>query len=96
MDKNLILATSFGFKLNSNLKDAAPTVSAPLTVIVNCSISTPTVPEEWKHTRIVCLHKEGDKTSMDNYRPLSILPVVSKILERAVQKQLFEYLETTN
>ena len=78
------------------LKDAAPTISAPLTAIINLSISTSTVPKEWKLARLVCLHKDGDKTYMDNYRPLSILPVASKILERVVQKQLINYLEATN
>ena len=78
------------------LKDAAPTISAPLTAIINLSISTSTVPKEWKLARLVCLHKDGDKTYMDNYRPLSILPVASKILERVVQKQLIDYLAATN
>ena len=59
------------------------------------SIATATVPDEWKHARVVCIHKNGDKTAMDNYRPLSILPIVSKILERVIQKQMVQYLEET-
>ena len=47
------------------LEDAASTVSALLTTIVNCSISTSIVPAEWKHAKVVSLHKDGDETSMD-------------------------------
>ena len=40
--------------------------------------------------------KSGDKESYENYRPISILPVISKIMEKAVNSQLIEYLETNN
>ena len=67
------------------LKDAAPTISAPLTAIINLSISSAVVPEEWKYARMVQLNKDEDKKCMDNYRLISVLPVASKILEKAVQ-----------
>ena len=62
----------------------------------NLSITTAVVPEDWKHARVVPLHKGGDNKSMDNYRPISVLPVASKILEKAVQTQLLCYLHETS
>ena len=72
------------------LKDAAPSISAPLTVIINLSITTAVVPEDWKHARVVPLHKGGDNKSMDNYRPISVLPVASKILEKEKGNELLQ------
>ena len=78
------------------LKDVAPSISAPLTAIIDLSISSAVLPEEWKYARVVPLYKDGDKKCMDNYRPISVLPVASKILERAVQIQLLQHLDTSS
>ena len=78
------------------LKDAAPSISAPLTAIINLSISSAVLPEEWKYARVVPLYKDGDKKCMDNHRPISVLPVASKILERAVQEQLLQHLDKSS
>ena len=78
------------------LKDAAPSISAPLTAIINLSISSAVLPEEWKYARVVPLYKDGDKKCMDNYRPISVLLVASKILERAVQIQLLQHLDKSS
>ena len=64
----------------------------PLTRIVNESLSQGTVPSEWKYAKITPLFKKGLSTNMDNYRPISVLPVVSKVLERIVHHQLHSFL----
>ena len=69
------------------LKDAAEVISKPLTQIINASLSQGTVPHEWKHVRVTPLIKKGVSTDMDNYRPISVLPVASKLLERVVHHQ---------
>ena len=74
------------------LKDAADVISAPLTHIVNLSLQTGQVPSDFKTARVVPLYKKGDCNYEGNYRPVSILPVVSKIFERIVHEQLYEYL----
>ena len=51
------------------------------------------VPMEWKAAKIIPLFKSGSMVELDNYRPISILPVLSKILERIVYKQLLSRLE---
>ena len=45
---------------------------------------------------MTALFKQGDKTDKDNYRPISILPTVSKVIERAVHSQLYGYLDSNN
>ena len=50
-------------------------------------------PNEWKVARVNALHKKGPRNMLDNYRPISILPVVSKVFERILYKQLVEYLD---
>ena len=75
------------------LKDSASVISKPITHIVNLSLSTGVVPDEWKVARITPIHKSGTRSKADNYRPISILPAISKVLEKAVQTQLMDYLE---
>ena len=75
------------------LKDGADSIVEPISHIVNLSIRTETVPDVFKSAKVTPLFKKGSKLETGNYRPVSILPVLSKILERAVNHQLTEYLE---
>ena len=65
-------------------------------VIVNVSILTETVPHSFKQAKVVPIYKKGSKLDPGNYRPVSVLNVLSKILERAVHGQLSDYLEKKN
>ena len=78
------------------LKDAADIVTRPLTIIINALLQSGRVPDDWKAARVIPLFKKGKAEDMDNYRPISILPVLSKILERAVHRQLYHYLQQHN
>lgn len=75
------------------LKDAASGISAPLSFIINLSLRTSSIPSDWKLAKVVPLHKKGDSSLESNYRPISVLSVCSKILERAVHHQLIDFLE---
>ena len=75
------------------LKDSAAVIAPTVTFLVNLSLSTGSVPDEWKKARVVPLYKSGGRENMDNYRPISILPVLSKILEKVVNFQLQQYLK---
>lgn len=55
-----------------------------LTCIIDTSIVTGVFSTSWKHALVVPIFKNGDNTGMDNYRPISLLPIVSKILEKVV------------
>ena len=74
------------------LKEAAPIVTHSLTFIINLSITTGIFPDAWKLARVTPIFKEDLKTDPNNYRPISVLPLVSKIIERAVFNQLYKYL----
>ena len=56
------------------------------------AIDTETFPSEWKIARVTPLHKNGPRNLLDNYRPISILPVISVIFEKILYEQLHEYL----
>ena len=75
------------------LVDSADIVAIPLTVIINISLQSGVVPSEWKPARVIPLVKKGKADNVDNYRPISVLPVVSKVLERAVHHQLYANLQ---
>ena len=66
------------------LKDAAAEIKEPITHIVNLSMDTNEVPNDFKYARIKPLFKKGNRSLEENYRPISILCVVCKILEKAI------------
>ena len=74
------------------LKDSAPEIATPFTYLINLSLKSSTVPNDFKIARVVPLFKKGNRNNEGNYRPVSILPVVSKILERVVYDQINTYL----
>ena len=74
------------------IKLAAPVISDSLTLICNQAITLSSFPDEWKIARVVPLYKNGQRNIPGNYRPISVLPVISKIMERIVHDQLYNYL----
>ena len=75
------------------LRDGAECIITPVTHILNTSILTETVPVAFKEAKVIPLFKKGSTLDPGNYRPVSILNVLSKILERAAHSQLSDYLE---
>ena len=61
------------------LKIAFPLISRILTLIFNTSIETSTFPITWKIARVTPIYKEGEKSEKSNYRPISVLPVLSRL-----------------
>lgn len=78
------------------LKSGAHVLATSITNLLNRSICTRGFPDLWKHSKITALFKSGDKTNGSNYWPISILPTLSKILEKAVHSQLYDYLLVNN
>ena len=68
-------------------------LTVPLTRIINTSILTGTFPEAGKLAEVVPIHKKGAKTNVENYRPVSLLSVASKLLESIVFEQIMNYAE---
>ena len=82
--------TSYGFdELSTTLvKKVIPLISDTLSEIINLSLSTGIVPENMKISKIIPLFKSGKNTIYKNYRPVSILPSLSKIAEKIVYNRL--------
>ena len=78
------------------LKDCADAITKPLHYIVNLSLKTSTVPNAWKEAKVIPVYKSGDTSSVENYRPISVLPILSKLLEKAICVQLTKFLESNN
>ena len=76
--------------------DGAEELSVPLSFLINRCLAHSVFPTAEKCAKITPVHKSDDKTVMDNYRPISILPVLSKVFERIVHNQLYTYLEENN
>ena len=75
------------------VKLSAQAVSQLLTIIFNRSINEGCFPEAMKKAKIIPLHKGGIVLSVSNYRPISLLPIFSKIFERLVYNRLIDFVE---
>ena len=75
---------------------ARSVICYPLSSIINSSIVSSHFPSPWKCASIRPLHKGGDRSIPSNYRPISLLPVPSKLLEKHVHHQLSCHLSTNN
>lgn len=74
------------------LKFLAPGLIQPLTIIINQSLLTGIFPDKLKIAKVIPLHKKDQTNLLDNYRPISLLPSISKIFEKIAHKQLQHYL----
>ena len=63
----------------------------PLAIIFKQCVDTAIFPSEWKKGNIVPIHKKGDKQTLKNYRPVSLLPICGKILERLMFNEMFKF-----
>lgn len=78
------------------LKTSADLICSPLAHIINLSLTSGVFPMDWKRARVTPLFKAGARDDVGNYRPVSILPVISKLLERIVHDQLYRSLVDGN
>ncbi|KAI5638488.1 reverse transcriptase (RNA-dependent DNA polymerase) domain-containing protein [Phthorimaea operculella] len=81
---------------SSFLKTIFPLIAEPFTFILNASLSSGIFPEIWKQAVIVPIHKAGPKDNPSNYRPISLLSLFSKVLEKLVNRRLVKYLNKHN
>ena len=71
---------------------AADSIAPSLTFIFNLSLSSGIFVNEWKYARVTPIFKSDDRKLPENHRPISILPVISKVYEKEVFRQLYTYL----
>ncbi len=68
----------------------------PLRHIINRSLETGYVPQQFKIAKVIPLFKAGDRSLPDNYQPISLLSCFTKILEKAVGRRLVSFLESND
>ena len=77
-----------------NIKICGESITAPLKIIFEQSLKERKLPELWKKANIVPVHKKENKNLIKNYRPVSLLPIFSKIYERVIYDALFNYFKS--
>jgi len=77
---------------SSLLKDIKCDIASPLTILINKSLQTGTVPNLLKLAKVIPIYKAKNKELLSNYRPISLLPTVSKVFEKIVHKRLYNFL----
>ena len=75
------------------LKMSLPYILPAITHIINLSIDCGQFPSNWKTAKIIPLYKKGNQLDPKSYRPVAILPVLSKVLERVIFMQISHYFE---
>ena len=98
--RNLKLHTSTGIdKISSAfIKSFSYILSKPLTYLINLSLTNGVFPDSLKIAKVLPIFKGNnlDINSLNNYRPISVLPILSKIFERAVYNQIYDYFTSNN
>ena len=76
----------------SLLKSIIDCVVKPLTYICNQSLATGVFPNKMKIAKVIPIYKSGEKHILSNYRPISLLPQFSKILEKIFYSRLYDFI----
>ena len=88
--------TSNGFGLDEIssffLKAGLSILAEPLSQLFNLSLSAGIFPDQWKIARIAPIYKDGKSDNRSNYRPISVLPVISRLFEKLVYDQYYNFL----
>ena len=75
------------------IKDGAELIALPIAQLCNLSIGSSSFPLICKKAKVIPIFKKGSKTEAKNYRPISLLPLISKIIERVIHDQTRSYLD---
>ena len=78
------------------IKHSFPSISAPLTNIINLSLQKGIFPDKLKLTKVISIYKANDPSLFTNYRPISLLSNFSKFLEKVMYNRITEFVEQYN
>ncbi|MEE8341453.1 MAG: reverse transcriptase family protein, partial [Candidatus Neomarinimicrobiota bacterium] len=94
----LKVKTSYGHDFISTklLKSIKSEICEALTLIVNQSLVDGNFPDLLKIAKVTPIFKKGDSSNIENYRPISVLPAISKVFETVIYRQLFNYFTINN
>jgi hypothetical protein len=76
------------------LKETAESLKRPLSKLINVSFSSGKVPTTWKRANVSPVHKKDCRSTVGNYRPISLLSTLAKVQERIVYRKLYTFLST--
>ena len=80
--------------INSKLlKSLVSEIKLPVSILTNLSLSNGIFPDIYKLAEVVPIFKAKNKEEVTNYRPISLLPTLSKILEKVIHKRTYSYLQ---
>ena len=78
------------------LKEAASSIAPSLAHLINFSLQSHVFPAIWKRANVIPLYKKNDKSKFNNYRPISLISCVGKVMERVVFKNVFNHFKDNN
>ena len=78
------------------LKLGSPSIIKPLSVIFQNCLKSSTFPDDWKKGNIVPIHKKNGKQLVNNFRPVSLLPICSEIFEKVIFDSIFNFMIQNN
>jgi hypothetical protein len=81
---------------NCLLKQMYPRIKPVILHLMNTSIILGHCPEHWKVAKVIPIYKNGNPQEYNNYRPISLLPTISKVIEKIIAKQTLDYLSENN
>jgi len=86
------LTAGYDYIPESLLKQCIQIIKGPLTHIYNVSLRSEVFPDEWKAAKVKPLYKKGDRYNIQNYRPISIILVFAKLLEKFMFNRVIPFL----
>ena len=89
-------SSSFDWIQNVLLVKSVQQITAPLCILFERSLSENFVPDIWKTAMIILIHKKGPSASAANFRTISLVFSISKLMERVVVSQMASFLTTHN
>ena len=78
---------------NFFIKIVISVIARPLAFLFNSSLFQGVFPDNWKHARVSPIFKDGSTEELSNYRPISVLPFLSRLFEKLVYCRLYKYLD---
>ena len=78
------------------LKLCAASICKPLTLLFKNRLASGEFSNAWKKSNIVPVHKKGEKQLVKNYRPVSLLPICGKLMEKLMFNSIFNFIDTRN
>ena len=78
------------------LRETADTIAPMLTRLFNTSLMSASVPEDWRKAHVSPIYKKGDRYKTENYRPVSLTCICSKVFEHIITCHLMRHLEGNN